>query len=264
MIKEKSDLIIFLIVTTLIILLLLTFVVTLIYLYQKRQIAYQDKMTKLKIHYENNIMSAQLEVQENTFQHVSREIHDNISLSLTLAKLNLNTFDWLNKEKANLQIHSSIDLLSRAITGLNHISRSLNSDDIEGQGLIRALETEIERIRVTGLFHLHFNITGEPVYLESQKDLIIFRIAQEALNNVIKHAQASYVSLTLHFSPKLLSMTIADNGKGFATTGNLLKHGERKGAGLKNMEARATMIGGTMEIISMQDTGTSLIFKIPI
>ena len=75
-------------------------------------------------------MATQLEIQEDTFQHISREIHDNINLSLTLAKLNLNTLNWSEKEKAISQVNSSIDLISQSIANLSDISKSLNSDII--------------------------------------------------------------------------------------------------------------------------------------
>jgi two-component system, NarL family, sensor kinase len=260
---NKYDIVIFLIVTTAIILLLAAFIITLIYLYQKKQITYQQKMDTLKLDHEKNLMSTQLEIQENTFQHISREIHDNISLSLTLAKLNLNTFDWKDTDKACRQLKSSVEMLSRAITDLSDISKSLNSEIISSQGLIKALENEIGRIQQTVPFTIHFNITGEPVYLDTQKELIVFRMIQEAFNNIIKHAKASYTSLTLHYTSTQLHVTISDNGKGFKQLNDHITMG-KTAAGIKNMEARAKMIGGTIQIKSTVGTGTFLNFNIPI
>ena len=95
----KNDIIIFLLVTTVIILLLTGLIISLIYMYQKKQLTYQQNLEKLKLDHEKNLMAAQLEIQEETFQHISREIHDNINLSLTLAKLHLNTLNWQEKER---------------------------------------------------------------------------------------------------------------------------------------------------------------------
>ncbi len=144
---DKFDIVVFLIATTILILLLAGLIITLIYLYQKKQLAYQHNMETLKLDHEKTLMSAQLEIQEDTFQHISREIHDNINLSLTLAKLHLNTLNWNEKEKMACQINSSIELISQSITNLSDISKSLNSDIINSQGLITAVKKEVQKIQ---------------------------------------------------------------------------------------------------------------------
>src|SRR6266513_24872 len=90
----------FLIVTTLLILFLVALISTILFLYQKKRIAFIKNFEEVKIDYEKNLLKTQLEIQEHTFQNISQEIHDNISLSLTLAKLNLNTLDLSDKKKS--------------------------------------------------------------------------------------------------------------------------------------------------------------------
>lgn len=260
---SKNDIIVFLVVTTAIILLLAIFLITLLYFYQKKQIAHRQKMNTLKLEHEKTLMVTQLEIQENTFQHISREIHDNINLSLTLAKLNLNTFEWNDYTKANKQLSNSVEMLSRAINDLNNISKSFNSEVITGQGLITALENEIARIQQASLLIIYFNITGNPVYMDIQKELVIFRMIQETFNNIIKHAHARYVALTLHYMKKELHISVSDNGKGFKQI-NGYPEGKTGTAGLRNMEARTKLIGGSMGIKSSTDSGTCIVFNIPI
>ena len=77
----------------------------------------------MKLDYEKNLLHTQLEIQEQTLQHISREIHDNINLSLTLAKLNLNTFDWNYPVKAKNKIDSSLQQISKAIVDLSDLSK---------------------------------------------------------------------------------------------------------------------------------------------
>jgi len=258
----KSDIIIFLLVTTVIILLLTGLIIMLIYLYKKKQLSYQQTVDALKLDHEKNLMAAQLEMQENTFQHISREIHDNISLSLTLAKLHLNTLNLDQRAQASFQVHSSIELISNSINNLSGISKSLNSDIIGSQGLIKALENEIQRIRETGLFSIEFSITGEPAYMETKKELIIFRIVQEAFNNIIRHAKASICRLVLHYNSNALRIEISDDGAGFDVAGEVKRQHKNK-AGLKNMETRTKMIGGEMQIESKTGQGSVLKFTIP-
>lgn len=262
--EGKDDItLIFLATTAGIIVLLAGFIISLIYLYQKKQIIYHHKLDALKLDHEKNLLAAQLEVQENTFQHVSREIHDNINLSLTLAKLHLNTLNWSDQQKTIWQVNNSIELLSESISKLSSVSKSLDSDIIISHGLIDALENEINRIKKPGLFTIDFDIEGDPVYMDNQKELIIFRIIQEAFNNIIRHAESTNVHITLTYSPEKLCICIEDNGKGFIFSENGTVT-TKNGAGLRNMSTRTQMIKGKMSIKSEPGKGTLLKFIIPV
>ncbi len=250
----------FLIGTTFLTMLLSGFILIMVFNYRNRQMTFHQSLKKAQNDFEKNLISAQLEIQEQTFQHISREIHDNISLSLTLAKLQLNTFDWRDPEKSTIKLESSIHLLGSSIAQLSDISKSLNADIIIQQGLLQALEEEIQRIRQADQFEVIYEVKGSPVFMDSNKELIIFRIIQEAFNNVIKHAKASAVHLQLDYCPEQLQILIADNGRGFDPERN--RNGGN--AGLKNMETRAHILKGEMQVFSSAESGTNLIFTIPI
>ncbi len=240
--------------------LMAVYIISTTYYHRKKQISYLENLNIIQAEYDKNLLNTQLEIQEQTFQHISREIHDNISLSLTLAKLQLNTFDWNDRERSGLKLESSISLIGTSIAGLSDISKGLNADIIVQNGLLKAIEDEMERIRQTGLFKAGYTVTGSPVYMDSQRELIIFRIIQEALNNVIKHAGAKEVSLRLDFSSSRLRIRIHDNGRGFDPE-QLRGNGH---AGLKNMETRAKILNGGMQVSSHHNSGTCLTFTIPI
>lgn len=261
--SEKVNIIIFISITTILILLLGILIILVIYLYQQRQISYHKKLGELNIRHEKNLISTQLEVQENMFRHISQEIHDNIGLTLSLVKLRLNTLNLEEKDKATSQISSSIELLSESITQLKDISRSLNADIINSYGLIKALENELTRIKDSSAIAILFKIEGEPVYMDSQKELIIFRIIQEAFNNILKHSEAKNASLLLKYTTRDLYVSIHDDGKGFPVT-TTDKFSNKGKAGMRNMEARSRMIRATMEISSNPGNGTLLQFIIPI
>ena len=95
--------------------------------------------------------------------------------------------------------------------------------------------------------------------MDAKKELIIFRIIQEAFNNIIKHAGAKRSEMTLHYDATTLHITIGDNGYGFDIAEKLF-NGQ---AGLKNMDTRTKMLGGTMNVSSMPGCGTTLSFIIP-
>lgn len=256
---QNNEITILLLLTTFLVMLMGAFILTILFLHRKRLQTHYQNLKKIEAHYEKTIMKTQLEIQEQTFQHISREIHDNISLSLTLVKLHLNTLEWKNISLIQNKIENSIDLLTKSINELNNISKGLNAEIIFQQGLIKAIEDEMDRIRQIGLFVIEFSIVGEPIYMHNQKELIAFRIVQEAFNNIIKHANATRAWLSLQYINNNLEVGIRDNGKGFDSKAP----GNKQQAGLRNMETRIKILKGNMEILSQIGLGTTLSFTIP-
>ena len=112
--------------------------------------------------------------------------------------------------------------------------------------------------RSLGLFSIHFTTTGNQVYLDNNTELVLFRIVQEVLNNIVKHAAASSMTMHLHYDEVNLSIEINDNGKGFDQTKNIT------GTGLQNIRKRTLLLNGNMEINSFENTGTEVKIKIPL
>jgi signal transduction histidine kinase len=259
--EERHTIIIFIIVTTLFILVLIAFIVFILFLYQRRHISYQKGLETLKSDFEKTLLTTQLEIQEQTFQNISREIHDNIGLSLTLAKLNLNTINWSDMNHTHEKVSGSVNFISRAIEDLSYISKALHTGFIEEHGLLKALELEINKIQKLGIFDIHYDVTGSAVYMQTQKELVIFRIMQEVLNNCIKHAQATAIRVVLNYDAEQVDIIISDNGKGFSQQTTSATAG--KGTGLMNIVKRAAFINGTCQVNSMPGMGTTVIMKIP-
>lgn len=259
--KAHYDIVLFLVVSTFLIFLMAGFILTMLYLYQKKQLTYFKTIEELKLDYEKNLLHTQLEIQEQTLQHISQEIHDNISLSLTLAKLNLNTLDWNYIAKAKNQINCCREQISKAILDLSYLSKGLNSEVIINQGLIEVLRNETDRLKELNLFELSYSISGNPVFMDSQKELVIFRIIQEAFNNIIKHAKATAVDLSLDYNGDHLEIRIADNGNGFCK--QIVERDYKSNAGLNNMQKRAKVINGSTIIESEPGSGTSIFVTIP-
>ncbi|MBC7829720.1 MAG: hypothetical protein H7122_18395 [Chitinophagaceae bacterium] len=260
---SASEIAIFLIIATILILGLLVFTILILFLYQKKQVAFLQSVEALKLDHEKNLLKTQLEIQEQTFQNISREIHDNIGLSLTLAKLNLNIIELEKPQKWKELVASSIDLISKSISDLSDISKSLNSEAISQQGLLNALQVEVERLKRLNRFTVKFEIEGNPVYFDSQKELIMFRIAQEALNNIIKHAEAQMISMKVSFYLTEVRLSIKDNGKGFYYNENAKDLQESMKAGLTNMQIRSKLINGSMTIESELGKGTCIVVTAP-
>lgn len=260
--KDNSLITLFIIITTGIIFLLAILIIMLLFFYQKRKIAYQEKVNSMKLDFEKNLLSTQIEIQEQTLLHISREIHDNICLSLTLAKLNLNTLDWTDVATSFKSVKSSVQILGNSISDLNNLSKGMNTELIRNLGLMKAVKNEIQRIEQMACLQIVYEIKGDPIFMDCEKELVIFRIIQEAFNNIVKHAQASKVWLQLDYSASYLDIMIKDNGIGFSHQPNL-KQNEISTAGLNNMKTRAKIFGGKVLIESQVQVGTQILVTVP-
>ena len=257
MLKAPTEfIIVFIVVSVMLILGMAVFISTIIYRYQQKQNAYFKDIETLNISHENTLLQSQLEMQEHTFQTISREIHDNIGQKLTLAKLYLNTFDFADMQKARLQVNDTVDIIGEAITDLTDLSRSMSSEIVLNNGLIKALEFETAQLTKAGIYKISFSVTGKPV-LETDTGLVVFRMVQEVLNNIVKHADAAVIDINLHYSTALLTIHISDDGKGFNTAET------RTGTGLQNIKKRAAMLKGNVSIIS-NNIGTRIKIEMPL
>lgn len=217
----------------------------------------------MKNNYERNILKTQLEIQEQTFRDISREIHDNIGLSLTLAKLQLNTIDYRCAGSTTEKVNSSTDLISQAIQDLSDLSKSHNTEAIKSHGLYNTLKAEAEKISRPGKHRIEFTEEGNLFFLDAQKELILYRIAQEALNNILKHAAASRIWIKLKYGTDHVSLSIKDNGKGFNKMEIEERGSGKMNNGLTNIRTRAKMLDGTCIINSNPGKGTLICVTVP-
>ena len=229
----------------------------------ERQNSMLLKEQKLRNEYEETILQTQLEIQEQTLKTISEEIHDNIGQALSLAKLKLNTLKYDQPDQLVEKINDSRELVSKAIRDLRDLSRSLNTDSIASMGLVRAIELELELFRKSG-FETTLYTEGEIRKMEPQQELILFRIVQESLNNIIKHAEARTIRVTALYTATELDVQVEDDGKGADPEQLDMEGNSFKSLGLRNMYNRARMIGGTFTIHSVPGNGTIIKLNIPI
>lgn len=263
----SNDMVIGILAATILILIIVVFVVLLFFLYQRRKekqaqkIAELDQKTiEMENRFKREILQTQLEIQEQTMKTISQEIHDNIGQGLTLAKLNLSTMPLLRDERMNDKVINSKSLISKAITDLRDLSHSLDTDYIQEMGLQRAIEYELERIQKTEAAHAVLEVEGNAYRLSKQKELILFRITQEAFTNSLKHGEPATVRVMMNYTAEGLSLIISDDGKGM----DLLEvNAPNSGVGARNMRSRADMIGASIRFESSPGNGTAIHLFLP-
>jgi len=259
--KENIEVLIAVVSGSLFILLfaLAVFLLFRIFLKKKNRLIIEQE--RMKHNFRQELLHAQIEIQEQTLKNISQEIHDNIGQTLSLAKLNLNTLQVKKEEEADSKIENTKELVSKAIVDLRHLSKSLNTDSILSAGLLKAIEHELLQVQKAGSFAASLQIKGNPFRLDPQKELILFRIMQEGINNIIKHSAARTIHVHVHFHPGRMELQLCDDGNGFEqaeATSDM-----NSGSGIRNMKSRAILIGGDLEIKSNKNKGTIIKVILP-
>jgi signal transduction histidine kinase len=247
------------VIATVMILLLLGFILVILFLYRKRQMNFTIQLESIKANAERELLKTQLEIQEQTFQYISRDIHDNIGQFISLAKLQLNTLDYNELNLVRNKVAHSADLLTQALDDLRDLSRSLSSDLIRSNGLVAAIELQIAYLRKLEVAEVQFDVLGENRFMDEQKEIFILRIIQEAINNIVRHSDARKVNVLLSYELSHLSLTVRDDGKGFDRSAVP----NPKSTGITNMTKRARLIGAIIDIQSSSGTGTTVNLTVP-
>ncbi len=243
--------------------LLAFFIIWFVIMYRRSYTRYEKEKEILQLRFQETILQTQLEIQEQTLKTISQEIHDNIGQTLSLAKLNL-ALEEEEQAGANIKIVSSHRLVSKAIQDLRDLSRSLNTDYVAEMGLIRSIEYELEMISKTGIMKTSLQVEGLQRRMEGQKELILFRIVQESLNNIIKHAGATTLTVAANYQPHELQIVIEDNGKGVDLSPLNENDNPGFGLGIRNMHNRARLIGAEFSMNSTIGRGTTVTIKLPV
>lgn len=224
----------------------------------------QRNIVEIKQRFQHETMQAQQEVQEQTYLTISQEIHDNIGQILSLIRLNISTIKTEDYASTQQKITISKELLDNAIDDLRNLSKRLNMQFVKQQNFSELLQLQLNLIQKTGLYATELGIQGEDKPLDPQIKLIVFRIAQEALNNIIKHAGAKRIWVTLSYLPEKITLSIKDDGIGFDVANLLEQDHPQKGIGTNNMYYRAKLIGAEFIIQSKPGIGTLVQLTLPI
>ena len=262
MLQENIEIFKFVFSGLFVIIILIILIIILASIYSKKQLKLESEISLLNIRNEKEILKSRLEIQEDIFNKISREIHDNISLGLTLSKLQINNYLLSDQYDKNL-LSSSVNLITKSLIDLNDISKSLDSSQLFAHGVIAVLEAEIAVITKSKLVDIEFTVKGDPIFLDSEKELIIFRIFQEACNNILKHAKASTITIDLVYEINHVDLKISDDGIGFNIEETIQTKEIRKMSGLKNIYQRSEIIGAETCIYSTPNIGTTIHIRIP-
>jgi len=206
------------------------------------------------------VAQAVVDAQEKERAEIGKELHDNVNQILSTARLYLELAKSDENERLNL-IKRSYDNIYDAINEIRSISRSLVPPSVGDIGLIESIQDLVENIRVSKNLYIEFCHEGNIDAVIGQKQkLMLFRIIQEQINNVIKHAEARNIIIELMIDGHMINLAISDDGKGF----DYEKVKNNKGAGLQTIASRTELFNGKIHIVTAPNKGCKLNVHVPI
>jgi len=200
------------------------------------------------------------EIREDERALISREIHDELGQSLTALKLDLyHMYKYVKvDQEAQIRLSNMVELVSGTIKNVQRISSDLRPGILDDLGLVSAVEWYCNEFEERSGIKCSLKLDNSD-YNDSQINLVIFRVLQETLTNVLRHASASFVKVNLRKSYKGITMTIHDNGVGIPEE----KINSNKSLGLISIRERVKQFNGKIDISSIKGNGTKLIVFMP-
>lgn len=218
----------------------------------------EKELLKNELEYQRLIHQATIDSQEKERAEIGKELHDNINQVLTTTKLYLDLALTNSAMKEEL-IQRSLNNINSVIHEIRHLSRSLMDPSIDDLGLVDSINDLVENVHLTQKLNVVHSIDCKvDTLLDGNQKLTIFRIVQESLNNVLRHAKATTVWLLISIKGDQLHLTLQDDGVGFDPDTT------KKGAGLKNIQNRIYLINGSLQIESKPQQGCAIFLQFPI
>ncbi len=259
-VQGEEDLSGIIIKLTLLFLLVPIFLTVYIYTANRAKLRHQQEKKELAASFEKERILAELEASKAAREHIAADLHDSIGQVLSLMVIELRAMAGGSNKSIVQGIPRLTELGERGLSELRSVAKAIREHEPLLHGLGMALRTEVKYLEEMGYFSISLDMPEEyePEFGQD-RGILLFRIFQEATNNILKHANATWVSVNLRPEGGDTVLRIVDNGRGF----DIDKGTAKGGAGLHNIRQRARLLGGTCKIHSVAGTGTSITITIP-
>lgn len=240
-----------------VIFLLLLFVIVFFIAFQKRKNKLLLERLEAKQRFEKELANTQLEIQEQTFKNIAWELHDNVGQLLSVVSMQLNIMLTKAPDSIKEQIIDTKSVVSETVQEIRNLSKTLNNDVIQNIGLVRSLQIEVERFNRLKYLEAEIKIKGKEVYINSEHEILIFRMYQECLSNVMKHSKAKKLDIVLIYKKEELEISAKDDGVGFDPLQ------KTESSGLQTIKGRAELLNAKYLLTSKIGEGTNLTLIYP-
>jgi len=249
------------IVGTVAMLLLSGAIVIFMVIYQKRMFQEQVKRQQLELGYQQKLMEAVLESQENERRRLAGDLHDSIGGMLSTIRVGLTS---ISRQIDHPEIiNQPKQMLDETINTVRNISLDLMPPTLERFGLSFAIKELCERLNVSANVPVMYHEGEQVRNLPGSTQLMIYRVAQELINNAVKHSNASAINVTVSGTNRF-ELIVEDNGSGFDVDSVRQHSGKRTGLGLYNIENRARVLNATLQIEASKKKGSRITMTMPL
>jgi signal transduction histidine kinase len=261
--QAPESIILTVIITTLLLLFFSGSIIYFLFLYQRKRYQHHREIMELREIFNQTLLQSKLEIQEHTLDHIAKELHANFSHLVSLININLSEVLTLDPTHAKESVIETKSLAKQLLSELKALSASLNTDHIMHVGFTQALSNELNRLRKTRKYQVVLNKSGGEYRLPQEHEIILFRLCQEILNNIIKHAKATSIQVSLNYLQEEFTLEFSDDGIGFDID-SILNNTTSESTGLLNIKKRAKLINAEVEINSDLNKGTFFRIKVPL
>lgn len=242
-------------ITTFIILIVILMMVLVYGVFVKKKSELLLSQQKKEALFEQELAISQVEIKEQTLNYIGQELHDDLGQKLSVARLMTNKIALADEvDKKNIA-HEINMLIGECIQDIRNLSKVFISKQVKHFGFVESLEREIFRIERLELMDVDYQINNQHLEIDPDHGLILFRIIQECINNVIKHSKSNKILVKIEDHLNFIDINIMDYGIGF----NAKKKND--GSGLANIKNRAQIINADFKIKSTEYLGTEIIIS---
>jgi signal transduction histidine kinase len=232
-------------VGTAVLLVMVLFIILFVAYYQQKQAKQQLALNELQERHRRELMAATFRGQEAERKRLAEDLHDGIGTMLSVTKMSLNQLErQLNGNttmRLSLQVQKTRSMIDETMTNVRRISRDLVPTTLERFGLLPALEELADRATDTEL-EVHLDCPTSIANMTPAQELMLYRIAQELVNNALRHARARVITIQLYCLDSEIRMSVLDDGVGFDF--DAIMENKQSGLGLRNIESRLSVVDG--------------------
>jgi len=207
---------------------------------------------KKEARFEQELATSQVEIKEQTLNYIGQELHDDLGQKLSVARLMTNKINMAEDGEREDIVQEINMLLGECIQDIRNLSKVFISTQVRRMGFVEALEREIFRIERLNLMQVDYRNNNHEPQIAREHELILFRIVQECITNVIKHSRSNKMKITIEDKLEEMVITVVDFGIGFS------QKNVNDGSGLKNMKNRAKIINADFRLRSTANHGTEI------
>ncbi|WP_462247651.1 sensor histidine kinase [Ekhidna sp.] len=225
--------------------------------FQKNLFRQQLEREELRSKHQKELLQSNMEVQESERKRIAKDLHDELGATLSIAKMHLMRLEQMHPslESKGLSIGNVRNIIETSIASVRQISHHLMPNQLEAFGLLRSLESMVDQINDSKQVEIALDLPSNSTKLSWEKELGLYRIFMELIQNTIKHSKAKAVEICYSEKGDQVIVDYKDDGVGLPEEMVL-------GLGLKSMEARIKAIGGAMEFIRGEGFKAQLVLPI--